>query len=132
MDLLIKFLSEAKLTKLRLNLAKNKKLRSNDFKKMLKPIAAQKELTCLELNLNDTNVELSEVVGLVDVVKTKKNLEELSLRISHIKMNLKDLKAVLKPIRDIHRPSDLKLDVRIKDKNNLNMLKSFSHLAGLS
>ena len=111
MDLLIEFLSEVELTKLRLNLAKNKELRSNDFKKMLKPIAAQKELTCLELNLNDTNVELSEMVGLVDVVKTKKNLEELSLKISHIKMNLKHLRTVLRPISEIHRLSDLKLDV---------------------
>ena len=111
MDLLIEFLSEVELTKLRLNLAKNKELRSNDFKKMLNPIAAQKELTCLELNLNDTNVELSKMVGLVDVVKTKKNLEELSLRISHIKMNLEHLKTVLRPISEIHRLGDLKLDV---------------------
>ena len=111
MDLLIEFLSEVKLTKLRLNLAGNNKLRSNDFEKILNPIAAQKELTCLELNLNDTNVKLSEMVGLVNTIKTKKGLAELTLKISHIKMNLKDLKAVLKPIRDIHRPSDLKLDV---------------------
>ena len=74
MDLLIKFLSEVKLTKLRLNLAKNKKLRSNDFKKMLKPIAAQKELTCLELNLNNTNVELSEVVGLVEMWSRRRKI----------------------------------------------------------
>ena len=111
MDLLIKFLSEVKLTKLRLNLAKNKELRSNDFKKMLKPIAAQKELTCLEVNLNDTNVELSEMVGLVNTIKTKKSLAELTLKISHIKMNLKHLRTVLRPISEIHRLGDLKLDV---------------------
>ena len=45
------------------------------------------------------------------MVKTKKNLEELSLKISHIKMNLKHLRTVLRPISEIHRLGDLKLDV---------------------
>ena len=39
---------------------------------------------------------------------------------------------MLKPIRGIHRLSNLKLDITIKDKNNLNILKSFSHLASIS
>ena len=70
--------------------------------------------------------------GLMDMVKTKRSFEELALKISHIDMNLKDLKAVLKSIRGVHRLSDLKLDFKIEDKNNLNKLKSFSHLTSLS
>ena len=50
----------------------------------------------------------------------------------HIKMNFDDLKKMLKPIRQIKKLSDLKLDFEIVDKNNLNMLKCFSHLASLS
>ena len=70
-------------------------------------------------------------MNLIDAVKNNRNLEQLALKIRHLKMNLKDLKTMLKPIRDIHRLSDLKLDVCINDKNNMNMLKSFSHLANL-
>ena len=51
-----------------------------------------------------------EMEGLMNVVKKKKSLEKVALKISHIKMNLKDLKAVLKSIRGIHRLSDLQLD----------------------
>ena len=47
----------------------------------------------------------------MDAIKTMKNLEELALKMSHIDMNLKDLKMILKPIRDIHKLTDLKLDV---------------------
>ena len=86
----------------------------------------------MELNLNRTKVQFFEIVGLIDAVKTNKNLEELALKIDDIQMNLKDIKTVLKPLRVISRLSDLKLDVKIRDKNNLNMLKSFSHLANLS
>ena len=68
----------------------------------------------------------------MDAIKMGNILEQLTLKISHICMNLKDLKTMLKPIRGVYRLSDLKLDVRIEDKNNVNMLKSFSHLAGLS
>ena len=132
MGLLTKFLNRLKLTKLRLNLAGNKQLRNNDFEKMLKSITAQKKLVCLELNLNNTEVELSGVVSLVNTIKTKKNLAELALRISYIQMNLKKLKMILTLISGVHRLNDLKLDFWIHDKNNLNMLKSFGHLASLS
>ena len=47
----------------------------------------------------------------MDALKTMINLEELALKISHIEMNLKDLKTMLKPIRDVRRQSDLMLDV---------------------
>ena len=47
-------------------------------------------------------------------------------------MNLRDLKTLLKPMRGICKLKILKLDIKIQDKNNLNMLKSFSHLASLS
>ena len=51
------------------------------------------------------------MVGLMEAVKTKKTLQELALKVNHIRMNLKDLKTMLKPIRSFHRLSDLKLDV---------------------
>ena len=42
---------------------------------------------------------------------TKKNLEQLVLKIEHINMNLKDLKIFIKPLRGISGLSDLKLDL---------------------
>ena len=51
------------------------------------------------------------IVSLMNTIKTKESLEQLALKTSHIKMNLKDLKTVLKPMRGVHRLSDLKLDV---------------------
>ena len=75
---------------------------------------------------------MSEILSLMNAIKKKKSLGQLVLKISHIRMNLKDIKMLLKPIRDIHRLSDLNLDIKIKDNNNLNMLKSFNHLASLS
>ena len=74
---------------------------------MFKSITAPEELACLELNLNDTNVNLSEIVSLMDVIRNKYILTELALKISHIRMNLKDVKTVLKPIRGIHSLRDL-------------------------
>ena len=62
----------------------------------------------------------------------RKNLEELALKIDRIKMNLKDLKRLLKSIRGFYKLNNLKLDVKIEDKNDMNMLKSFSHIPSLS
>ena len=72
------------------------------------------------------------MAGLIDAAKMNDNLAELVLKISHIRMNLKDLKMLFKTIRGIRRLSDLKLDVWIKNKNNTNLLKPFSKLASLS
>ena len=100
---------------------------------MLRSIAAQKELTCLELNLNNTDVELSEVVNLINAYgKMNKSLTELTLMMEHLEMDLKELKTILKSIGGIYSLSDLKLDFWITNKNSLNMLKSFGHLASLS
>ena len=77
-------------------------------------------------------MQLSQIVNSINAWKAKKSLEELSFEINHIEMDLTNLKTVLKSIRVIHRLSSLKLGIRVKDKNNLNMLKPFSHLASLS
>ena len=131
-NLLAKFLNSEKLTKLKLNLSGNNIIKADDFKSLLESIIAQKELASLGLNLNGTQIYLSEMVDLIHSVRKKKTLEELELKISNLEMHLKDLKILLRPLRGIHRLSNLNMDVRIKDKNNLNMLKSFSHLATLS
>ena len=68
----------------------------------------------------------------MDTIKTKKSLEQFGLKINHMVMKLKELKKVLKPLRCIHRLINLKLDVKIKDKNNLKMLKSLGQLMSLS
>ena len=86
----------------------------------------------MELDLNGIHIEFSEMLGLVDAVKIKKILKKLALKLSSVKMNLNNLKMMLKSIRGIDKLSDLKLDIWIQDHNNLNMLKSFSHLASLS
>ena len=51
------------------------------------------------------------MVGFIEAIKTKKYLEKIALKVSHMKMGLKDLKTVLKPIAGIHKLSDLNLDV---------------------
>ena len=47
----------------------------------------------------------------MDVVKAKESLVNLALKISHIQINLKNLRTVLKPISGIHKLSDLQFDV---------------------
>ena len=66
---LIDLLNSTKLTSLRLNLAKNKKIRNLNFENLFGAIAAQKNLACLELDLNGTQVALLEIMLLVQELK---------------------------------------------------------------
>ena len=56
-------------------------IRSENFKRRLKSIAAQKGLTCLDLNLNNTNAKVLEMIDLMNAVKKNKSLEEVALKI---------------------------------------------------
>ena len=62
-----------------LNLGQNNKISNYYFKRLLKSITAQKELVCLELNLNNTCIYFSEIVGLIYEIKINKSLEKLAL-----------------------------------------------------
>ena len=111
MKVICQLLSNRQLVKFNLSIAENCTINREGFDDIFRSVAAEDNLTILELNLNDTNVQLSAVVSSVNAWGMKRNLKQLSLKVNHIKMKLKDLKTVLKSVRGINSLSDLKLDV---------------------